>query len=79
MNDLTQARELIKECRKTKNPYLDLGSCGITNLNELPELFKCTHLETLILSNAWFDESFSISNNEGEENVLSSIPKKYQN
>ena len=53
MNNLTQARKLIKECKDTQNPYLDLGKCGITDLKELPELFECTHLETLILSNSW--------------------------
>jgi hypothetical protein len=47
-NDLSQARKLIKENLKTKNPYLDLGNCGITNLGDLPELFECTHLKTLI-------------------------------
>ena len=54
-NDLTQAKKLIQECLQNKNPYLDLGNCGITDLNDLPELFECTHLETLILSNQWFD------------------------
>jgi Leucine-rich repeat (LRR) protein len=51
MNDLTKARRLIKECKETQNPYLDLGRCGITDLNDLLELFECTHLEILILSN----------------------------
>jgi len=41
-NDLSQAKKLIKECRKSQNPYLDLGYCGITQLKELPELFECT-------------------------------------
>ena len=53
--NLTQARKLIKECRDTQNPYLDLGKCGIRNLKDLPELFECTHLETLILSKGWWD------------------------
>jgi len=46
-NDLTQASKLIKECLETKNPFLELGNCGITDLSELPELFKCTHLGNL--------------------------------
>jgi len=32
MNDLTQARKLIKECQETQNPYLDLGRYGIRNI-----------------------------------------------
>ncbi|MBK8808461.1 MAG: leucine-rich repeat domain-containing protein [Bacteroidales bacterium] len=55
MNDLSQAKLLIKECQETQNTYLDIGNCGITNLNDLPELFECTHLETLILSNYWWE------------------------
>jgi len=74
MNDLTQARKLIKDCKDTQNPYLDLGRCGITDLNELPELFKCNHLETLILSNEWRrDEKWIESRNKGKDNEISSI------
>jgi len=78
MNDLSQARKLIKECRKTQNPYLDLGNCGITDLSELPELFECTHLETLILSNEWYDakDDEYKSSNSGKDNKISSIPKE---
>ena len=54
-NDLSQAKKIIQECIKTKNTYLDLGNCGITNLSDLPELFECTQVETLILSSQWFD------------------------
>ncbi len=79
MSDLTQAKKLIKECRDTQNPYLDLGKCGITDLEALPELFECEHLETLILSNFWWDlndkKRFESSNN-GKDNKLSSIPKR---
>ena len=58
MNDLTQAKRLIKECRDTQNPYLELGKCGITDLSELPELLECKHLESLNLSgNQIFDFS----------------------
>ena len=77
MNDLTQARKLIKECQETQNPYLDLGKCGITDLNELPELFECKHLETLILSNELLDgRSWRRSSNDGKDNEISSIPKE---
>ena len=54
---LYQANKLIQECLTTKNKYLDLGFCGITNLDELPELFKCTHITTLIISNEWYDRT----------------------
>jgi small GTP-binding protein domain len=80
MSDLTQAKKLIKECRDTQNPYLDLGNCGITDLNELPELFICTHLETLILSNSWRGNNVRMySSNKGDKNKLSSIPEEISN
>lgn len=77
-NKLTQARQLIKNCYESKDPCLDLGKCGITDLNELPELFECRHLETLILSNSWWNvegSENSISKNTGPDNTLWSIPK----
>ena len=81
MNDLTQARKLIKECQDTQNPYLDLGKCGITDLRKLPELFECRHLEKLILSNNWWgEEGLKVhSNNTGKDNRLSFIPAKISN
>ena len=82
MNDLTQARRLIKECQETQNPYLDLGYCGITDLTELPELFKCKHLETLILSNVWYDKKsrrWVNSRNSVKYNKLNTIPKEISN
>ena len=82
MNDLSQARKLIAACKETQNPYLDLGNCGITDLNELPELFECSHLETLILSNKWWDNEsrkWINSSNKGRENKISSIPVEISN
>ncbi|NOQ25654.1 MAG: GTP-binding protein [Bacteroidales bacterium] len=81
-NDLSQARKLIKECQKTQNSYLDLGKCGITNLNDLPELFECIHLEILILANIWwnFEENkVSQSSNTGTKNNFETIPSKITN
>ena len=49
MKYLEQARRLIKECKETKNPYLDLEVLNITNLEDVPELQECTHLEILNL------------------------------
>jgi len=82
MNDLTQAKRLVKECKDTQNPYLDLAKCGITDLKELPELFACTHLETLMLSTEWWDfveGKLHKSNNKGKDNKISSIPKEISN
>ena len=79
--DLTQAKRLINECLETKSSYLDLGNCGITNLGDLPELFECTHLETLILSDRWTGSYlYSASNNkdEGKENNLKNIPEEIE-
>src|SRR5476651_399533 len=50
------ALELIKRCLETKDPYLDLGRCGLTDrdffegslLDDV--LRQCRHLEALILS-----------------------------
>jgi hypothetical protein len=76
VNDLTQARTLIKECQENHNAYLDLGNCGITDLKDLSELFECTHLETLILSNDWLDpekrNKLNQSSNKGLKNKLDS-------
>ncbi|GLU51536.1 hypothetical protein Dfri01_09970 [Dyadobacter frigoris] len=51
--DLTMAVDRISENLKTKSKKLDLGNCGLRDLNLIPELFECTHLEELILSNEW--------------------------
>ena len=45
MNDLTQARKLIKECLSTQNPHLDLGNCGINVNNN--NVIKETSLEVI--------------------------------
>jgi len=79
-NDLTQARQLIRNCLETQNPYLDIGNCGITDLNDLPELFECTHLETLIVSNTWLDGStLKESVNRGIKNQLTALPASLKN
>ena len=50
MNDLTLAKKRIRECLETKNPKLNLRYCEITDLNYLPELQECVHLQNLDLS-----------------------------
>jgi len=76
MYDLAQAKKLIKDCLETQNPSLNLGNYGITDLTELPELFECTHLETLILSSFWWDGCVFVESNnkEGRRNHISTIP-----
>jgi len=67
------AKSLIKDCQETQNPYLDLGNCGITDLNELPELFKCEHIETLVLSSYWRNftvGNINVSSNTGKCNTI---------
>ena len=48
------ALQLIEESLRTKNPYLDLGNCGLDGTEEYLELLGgCVHLETLVFSNEW--------------------------
>ncbi len=80
-SDQRIAQRLIEKCFKTQSTFIDLGNCGITDLNDLPDLFECTHLETLVLSNEWneFEEGKLVrkrSNNKGPANVLSVFPKE---
>lgn len=78
---LDYAKKLISDNLKAKAPRLDLGNCGITDLSLLDGLFKCTHLEELILSNEWsrFAEdgfTLEVSQNTGPLNALAHIPAK---
>jgi internalin A len=73
MYDLSQAKRLINECLTEQTTYLDLGNCGLTDLGEVPRLFECTHLETLILSNTWYDfveKKEKQSQNRGPHNQI---------
>lgn len=55
---IKNAKNLINENKKAKNPVLDLGNMGLTNLSLIPEVFELTHLKHLYLSNEWaeFDD-----------------------
>jgi internalin A len=80
-NDLIQAKELVKKCLKEQSTSLDLGNCGLTDLNELPELFECTHLEELVLNNKRWDkqkQKYIKSNNTGVRNNIEYITKNIQ-
>lgn len=77
------AVELTIQCLDSKETYLDLGRCGLRDedfenggiLDML--LGQCTHLETLILSNSWYDHDahlFLVSENTAQRNELSKLP-----
>jgi internalin A len=80
MNDLSQAKRLINECLTNQTTYLDLGNCGLTDLGEVPLLFDCTHLETLILSNTWYDfveKKKKQTQNKGPHNQITKLTKGF--
>jgi len=52
-NRLRFVKEQIKNSIKYNDDYLDIGNSHLTSLYEIPELFKCHHLKTLIISNEW--------------------------
>jgi internalin A len=81
---LFRVKQLILENRKFKRPRLDLGMCGLRNFDLIPELFECTHLQELILSNEWgeFNGGEWIrrkSSNKGVDNVFNYLDKRIQN
>lgn len=78
--DLSVAVSLIEECLKNKsNKKLNLGNCGLSDLELIPELFECTHIEELILSNEWAEYENGkwkkrTSSNKGGRNRILSLP-----
>lgn len=77
--DLSLASLLIENCLKTKSKILDIGNCGLRDLTIIPELFECTHVEVLILSNEWghFENGKwkkVTSKNNGRNNNIRFIP-----
>ncbi len=78
---ILQASLLIEKCYTDKAGSLDLGNCGLNDLSIIPELFECTHLEELILSNEWSTYENgkwrkNVSENTGDPNRLGSLPKE---
>ena len=72
----TLALQLIAENKASRNPFLDLGNCGLTKLPQ--ELAELTHLEGLLLANnydKWIDGKYERikSQNKGKSNKLSDI------
>lgn len=77
--DLYKIGALIEECLKTKSKTLDLGNCGLKDLTTIPELFECTHIEKLILSNEWSEFENGkwrklTSKNKGQRNNIQFLP-----
>jgi Leucine-rich repeat (LRR) protein/GTPase SAR1 family protein len=57
-----QAKLLIQDNLKTKNPYLNLGCCGLTGAEDCFELLaEATHLEVLVLSHHYKDYDLDIN------------------
>lgn len=82
-DSLEYAKELIKKNFKEKSKYLDLGRCCLTSLLEVEEVFKCTHVQSLIISNEWgkFDNGEwqrEESMNAIGPNIIVDIPKEIQ-
>lgn len=78
--DLSSASYLIEECLRTNAKVLDLGNCGLRNLEIIPELFECTHIEVLILSNEWAEYKNGkwrklTSKNKGNRNNIKFLPE----
>lgn len=79
-NILDKVNRKIDECLKNKKKELKLSNYGITDLKLIPKLFKCIHLESLILSNEWaeyknYDWTKSTFNGNGVRNNLFEIPQ----
>lgn len=79
------ALKLINECYETKNPYLDLGKCSLGDTSFSTgglleqSLKRCTHLQTLIISNVWtvgYGKT-AVSKNNGKNNYFSVLPSVF--
>ncbi len=72
---MANAQALIEKEKREKTGYLDLGRCGLT---VWPDLRGMVWLETLIISNRWWDLEQSRwidSINQGEPNLLITPPE----
>lgn len=61
------ALQLIAENQRTKNPFLDLGNCGLEDDDFISDtiisesLLKCKHIESINLANRWYNYNKKIS------------------
>lgn len=82
-NTINHARKLALRCLKTKEKKLDLGYCGLTELEkEVPELLELTWLEELNLSNDYYDyrkEQWFFGRNKHIKNQFQDIPEAFKN
>jgi Leucine Rich Repeat (LRR) protein len=79
----SMAEILVAKCIEHNGTYLDLGSCGLTD-NDFAdtsilsqEIAKCKHLNTLVLSSSWWDETskrLSYTENKGSTNTFTKLP-----
>jgi len=83
-DNIQYARNLIKEVAETKAKTLDLGYCGLTDLEkEVPDLFELVWLEELVLGNRYRNgENWFGPRNFRLKNTICNIPyslKKLKN
>lgn len=76
---LNNVNKKIRENLLFKEKALDIGKCDLTSLYEVPLLFDCVHLETLIISNEWAEFKNNKwykkeSDNYGNNNNLGILP-----
>ncbi|MBP6663929.1 MAG: leucine-rich repeat domain-containing protein [Chitinophagales bacterium] len=73
------AKNLIARARTEGWKRLELGNCGLTDLEaQVPELFELQHLEELVLSNKWWDldkQEWIKSDDMRQANKLSQLPQ----
>ena len=79
---LNSALALIRKCLETQEASLNLGSCSLTDSDFVSgskidlELRKCSHLESLILSDVYWDPGNGTipNNNSDSDNKLTELP-----
>ncbi|MGJ8733848.1 MAG: leucine-rich repeat domain-containing protein, partial [Cellulophaga sp.] len=81
-NRLNDIKSKIGKNLIDKKNQLDIGKCNLTSLLEIPELFECTHLEILIISNEWaeFREGKwhrKVSENTNGNNNIGMLPFEF--
>ncbi|MBL7784347.1 MAG: leucine-rich repeat domain-containing protein [Chitinophagales bacterium] len=71
------AKQLIAQAKAENWKRLDLGRCGLTDLEkEVPELFTLTDLEELVLSNEWREWNEGEQKWEGKKSANEEAPNK---
>jgi len=70
------AKQLVEKELREKTGILDLGNCGLEDLEQVPELYECTHLKRLNLGSKYFDLglNWKLSVNKGGVNAIRTLP-----